>query len=276
MFGGYDEQYEYNKADCAKFEVPIASVHVKLDCSTAGHLLVPAAFKTPDGDIVPTTILVDTGAMVNFINEGFVQKQGLDLRQRKTPIRCVGFDGQEAVGGVVTEDWAGLVQLSTVDARPFLLHSSFGVTRLGSVDAIFGLPWLDRQGWVSSGSLDGGHRFTLGSTPLFVIESLTVGGKPEGIGVFSAQTFPSSPFHLPVEFARFADVFLPQTNCALPPHRDMDISINLKEGACPPFGGLYNLSFDENKKKGFIRLSSSPAAAPIFFNASFSLSFEKC
>jgi hypothetical protein len=42
----------------------------------------------------------------------------------------------------------------------------------------------------------------------------------------------------------------------------MDISINLKEGAQPPFGGLYNLSFDEqqqlklyideNMKKGFI------------------------
>jgi hypothetical protein len=108
-----------------------------------------------------------------------------------------------------------------------------------------------------------------------VIKSLIVGGKPEVIGVFSAQTSPSSPFHLPVEFAQFADVFLPQTNCALPPHRDMDISINLKEGARPPFGGLYNLSFDEqqqlksyldeNVKKGFIRLSLSPAAAPIFF-----------
>jgi hypothetical protein len=55
----------------------------------------------------------------------------------------------------------------------------------------------------------------------------------------------------------------------------MDISINLKDGAQPPFGGLYNLSFDEqqqlktyiddNLKKGFIRLSSSSAAAPIFF-----------
>jgi hypothetical protein len=55
----------------------------------------------------------------------------------------------------------------------------------------------------------------------------------------------------------------------------MDISINLKEGSVPPFGGLYNLSLDEqsqlksyideNLKKGFICVSSSSAAAPIFF-----------
>ena len=77
----------------------------------------------------------------------------------------------------------------------------------------------------------------------------------------SVQQSPS-PLVIPPEFLQFADVFSPQTNCALPPHRPMDISINLKEGAVPPFGGLYNLSFDEqvqlknyldeNLKKGFI------------------------
>jgi hypothetical protein len=49
---------------------------------------------------------------------------------------------------------------------------------------------------------------------------------------------PSSVFLLPKEFSQFADVFSPQTNCALPPHRDTDISINLKDGVIPLFGGL--------------------------------------
>jgi hypothetical protein len=188
----------------------------------------------------------------------------------------VGFDGQEVVGGLVLEDWAGTIQLLTTDSKPFALHGSFGVTQLGLVEAIFGLPWLDKQGWVASGSLKGGHQFTLGLNPLYVIKSTLLGGKPEGIAVFSAQISPSPPpFQLPPEFQQFADVFSPQKNCALPPHRDMDISVNFKDGAQPPFGGLYNLSFDrqqqlkayfnENLKKGFIRLSSSRAAAPIFF-----------
>jgi hypothetical protein len=55
----------------------------------------------------------------------------------------------------------------------------------------------------------------------------------------------------------------------------MDISITLKEGSHPPFGGLYNLWLDEqqqlkcyieeNLKKGFMQVSLSHAAAPIFF-----------
>ncbi|PLW22287.1 hypothetical protein PCASD_16997 [Puccinia coronata f. sp. avenae] len=158
------------------------------------RLLVPASFKTPDGACIPATILVDTGAMANFVNEGFICRHELALRQRKTPIRCVGFNGQEAVGGIVSEDWAGTIQLSTNNAKPFALHSSFGVMRLGSVDAIFGLPWLDKQGWVASGSLKGGHQFTLGSTPLYVIESASLGGKPAGTMVFSAQISPPLPF----------------------------------------------------------------------------------
>jgi hypothetical protein len=84
-----------------------------------------------------------------------------------------------------------------------------------------------------------------------------------------------SPLSIPPEFEQFTDMSSPQMNCMLPPHRSMEISINLKEGSVPPFGGLYNLLLDEqnqlklyidnNLKKGFIRVSSSSAAAPIFF-----------
>jgi hypothetical protein len=102
-----------------------------------------------------------------------------------------------------------------------------------------------------------------------VIESLLVGGKPEVKSVLSAQISSPSPppFQLPPEFVHFADMFSAQTHCTLPPHRPMDISINLKEGATPLFGGLYNLSFDEQQQlkcyidenlcKGYIRVSSS-------------------
>jgi hypothetical protein len=204
----FDEIYaEFEETECAPISVPISTVHIKLDRLVKGRLLVPVSFKDADGALFPATVLIDTGAMANFVNKGFIRRHLLGLQRRKTPIRCIGFDGQEAVGGVVTEDWAGRIQLLTIDSKPFLLPSLFGVTRLGSVDAIFGLPWLDKQGWVASGSLDGGHQFTLGSTPLYVIESTSVVGAPGGKAVFSAQTVSSSPFHLPEEFRAFADVF---------------------------------------------------------------------
>ncbi|PLW56751.1 hypothetical protein PCANC_01715 [Puccinia coronata f. sp. avenae] len=176
---GFDEVYkEYEEAECAPVTIPISTVHIQLDRTVKGCLLVPVSFKDVNGSLFPATVLVDTGAMANFVNKGFVRRHALTLQQRKTPIRCVGFNGQEAVGGVVTEDWAGCIQLLTVDLTPFTLPSSFGVTRLGSVDAIFGLPWLDKQGWVASGSLKGGNQFTLGSTPLYVVKTVSVGGKP--------------------------------------------------------------------------------------------------
>jgi hypothetical protein len=212
------------------------------------------------------------GSIANFINEGFVCEHDLKTRQKKHPICCVGFDGCEGVGGLVTQDWEGVIQLLSIHLKPVPLLASFGITCLGSVEANFGLPWLDQQGWIASGSKKGEHHFTLGSTPLYVIELLAIGGQPEGR---VAPSDSSSPvFSLPPEFDQFADVFSPQTNCALPPHRQMNISINLKDGVIPPFGGLYNLSLDEqqqlkqyndeNLAKGFICLSSSRAAAPIF------------
>lgn len=61
----------------------------------------------------------------------------------------------------------------------------------------------------------------------------------------------------------------------LPPHRDCDLKIELKEGATPPFGPMYSMSREEllvlrkfledNLKKGFIRPSNSPCASPVLF-----------
>ena len=61
----------------------------------------------------------------------------------------------------------------------------------------------------------------------------------------------------------------------LPEHRPYDCPIDLKDGACPPFGPIYGLSkpelktlkiyIEENLAKGFIRHSKSPAGSPILF-----------
>ncbi|KAA1129112.1 hypothetical protein PGTUg99_029840 [Puccinia graminis f. sp. tritici] len=171
-YQGFDEECEEcDQAPCATAEISVDTVHVQLDCSIKGRLLLPLAFKGPDGVLASATVLADTGAMANFVNESFIRKHDLPLRSRKKPLRCVGFAGSEGVGGIVTHDWAGVIQLNTLSSKPFPLGCSFGVTRLGSIDAIFGLPWLDKQGWIAFGSLKGGHQFTLGSTPLYVMEA---------------------------------------------------------------------------------------------------------
>jgi hypothetical protein len=145
----------------------------------------------------------------------------------------VGFDRKEGVGGLVTQDWAGVICLSMTNSKLVPLGSSFGVTQLGSINTIFSLLWLDCQGWIASGSVKGGHQFTLGSTPLYVMESLPTDGQTGGKVLSPSPPF---PLFIPKEFKQFTDVFSPQMNCTLPPHRAMDISINLKEGATPHLG----------------------------------------
>lgn len=80
---------------------------------------------------------------------------------------------------------------------------------------------------------------------------------------------------LPEEYWDFADVFSKKLSETLPPHRPEDCDIPLIEGSKPPFGSLRGMSQDElrvlkkyleeNLTKGFIRMSSSPAAAPVLF-----------
>ncbi|PIL25459.1 hypothetical protein GSI_13349 [Ganoderma sinense ZZ0214-1] len=82
--------------------------------------------------------------------------------------------------------------------------------------------------------------------------------------------------HVPDKYAHFARVFSSVEVEQLPPHRPgFDTAIELEDSKTPPYGPLYHLSEDErahvldyvetNLKKGFIRRSTSSAAAPILF-----------
>ncbi|KAH9450902.1 hypothetical protein Pst134EB_018411 [Puccinia striiformis f. sp. tritici] len=173
---GFDEDYD------DLIDADLATVQVRLDTSCAGRIVVLVAFQVSPSKSVVASVLVDTGAMANFISKKFIDDNLLRTRLRKNPIRCVGFDGNEGVGGLVTDDWVGRIHISSVDATssvPF--PSSFGVTCLGSVDAIFGLPWLDRQTWTASGSSAGGHCFILGSTEIFVVDAFSLGEELEAL-----------------------------------------------------------------------------------------------
>ncbi|KNZ46860.1 hypothetical protein VP01_6899g1, partial [Puccinia sorghi] len=90
--------------------------------------------------------------------------QILSMKDLLESMICVFFKGR-----IQFFVWLLIVKrgwISTLDSSPFPLQLSFGVTRLGLADSIFGFTWLDRQGWVASGSLKGGQEFRgLGSRP---------------------------------------------------------------------------------------------------------------
>ena len=80
---------------------------------------------------------------------------------------------------------------------------------------------------------------------------------------------------LPPQYSVYADVFSEQTFDTLPPRRDFDHAIELKESFTPKVAKLYLLNpeeltacqifVDENMKTGRIQPSKSPQASPFFF-----------
>ena len=80
---------------------------------------------------------------------------------------------------------------------------------------------------------------------------------------------------LPAELEDLADVFSQGEAGVFPSFAKTVHAINLQEGSEPPFGSLYNLSaselevmrtyLDTSLVKGWIRRSTSPAGAPVFF-----------
>ena len=100
---------------------------------------------------------------------------------------------------------------------------------------------------------------------------------PSGLLHTAASPASDSSLGIPPEYADFADVFSKDSASVLPPHRPYDHQIPLLPGTSPPFGPLYPLSevelkaldeyIRENLAKGYIQPSTSPAGAPILFQA---------
>ena len=84
-----------------------------------------------------------------------------------------------------------------------------------------------------------------------------------------------APTKVPAEYSDFADVFSPDLASELPEHTGInDHAIELVDGCQqPPYGPIYSLGpveletlkayIETNLANGFIRLSKSPAGAPI-------------
>ncbi len=86
-----------------------------------------------------------------------------------------------------------------------------------------------------------------------------------------------APTKVPNKYADFADVFSPKLATELPEHTGInDHAIELVDDWQPPYGPIYSLGpveletlkayIENNLANGFIRLSKSPARAPILFD----------
>ncbi|POW03724.1 hypothetical protein PSTT_10875 [Puccinia striiformis] len=215
--------------------------------------IVPIHLLPPNLPSISALSLFDSGASASFIDERFVSRNHLVLHRLAQPLLCRGFDGSLNRSGQITHCWQGQIIIPLPHSKTFRSSVVLYVTRLASASVILGFPW-------------------------FSSNKISLSGCPSGISFpFSNQSLSVNAAEiLPNFLQEFKNVFVTQSLSSLPPHRgEFDCSINLKPNSNPPFVGMYNLSaseteqlreyVDENLRKGFIRESSSPAGAPIFF-----------
>src|SRR2546423_2800617 len=237
--------------------------------------------------VTPVKIDLDTGAQMDCVSFRWAQQAELKPYTRKYPqlLRVAGALSAEAQGafwvrftmtdhrGVQREHYRPFLAIDRDPDDAELLLSNGTLREIGiSLLLSDEVPWeyqLKREGkpFVRKETIKQ-FRKRLAKSPQ-VFSLVMVNPFIQSMMAQAGQL----PRHLQ---EKFSDVFSTHHAESLAPHRgETDLAIDIQEGKHPPYGPLYPLSpaelealreyLEENLRKGFIRLSKSPAGAPILF-----------
>ncbi|POW12229.1 hypothetical protein PSHT_08173 [Puccinia striiformis] len=211
--------------------------------------------------LTTVSVLVDSGASTSFIDLSFAQKNKLPLLKLKNPLQVRSFDGSMARSGDIVNYVQGDILVPIQDDKFIVTSVRMFVTAISSANIILGNTWLRNTDTIIGGS----------NTDIIICRKLSHSSMFPSTHISAISDSTGSTL-----LKEFSDVFVSDALSSLPPHRPgFDCEVNLKDSAIPPFGKMYNLSkserdqlkeyVDENLKKGFIKVSSLSAAAPIFY-----------
>uniref|UniRef100_A0A8C5MEV2 Gypsy retrotransposon integrase-like protein 1 n=1 Tax=Leptobrachium leishanense TaxID=445787 RepID=A0A8C5MEV2_9ANUR len=230
--------------------------NINATCAST-HLTVPMSFQWND-QLKTVPAMIDSGASGCFIDIALASTLKIPLVSKKQPIVVQLLDGSPLKTGPVSQETIPLEVSIGTTHREML---SFDVVGSPIFPVILGLPWLRKHNPV----IDWQHG-TLSFSTESKNDADTQNNNPSPIFIAAA---------IPSIYAEFSDVFQEKGADILPPHRQYDCPIDLYPGASIPFGRIYPLSgpelnvlkdyINENLHKGFIRPSTSPVGAPIFF-----------
>ncbi|KAI2645745.1 Transposon Tf2-9 polyprotein [Labeo rohita] len=210
--------------------------------------------------------MVDSGAALNLIHKDIVEKYRIPTQPCTPPIRIKAIDNTLIGEGITHRTRTLTLQVGLLHQESITLY----VVDSPKHEAILGFPWLSTHdpdiSW-SHGKLTHWSKFCL-------TNCLSVKLKPcLTTSIESPNT--SKSVHIPPCYHDLSEVFSKTKATLLPPHRPWDCAIDLLPNAMPPKSKVYPLSQNESQamdeyitealNSGFIRLSTSPAAAGFFF-----------
>ncbi|KAL0152240.1 hypothetical protein M9458_051963 [Cirrhinus mrigala] len=212
------------------------------------------------------TAMVDSGAALNLIHKDIIEKYQIPTQPCTPPIRIKGIDNA-LIGEEITH------HTRTLTLQVGLLHQesiTLYVVDSPKHEAILGFPWLSTHdpdiSWYH-GELTHWSKFCLKNC-------LSV--KPQPCFTTSIESLNTSKsVHIPPCYHDLSEVSSKTKATLLLPHHPWDCAIDLLPNAMPPKSKVYPLSQNESQamdeyitealNSGFIRLSTSPAAAGFFF-----------
>jgi transposase InsO family protein len=210
--------------------------------------------------------LVDTGANVNLMSLAAAQRFQLELVELKTPLRLKTADGSAKQLIVKRTTAIKFDNYPTVPAENFLVADTL------PYDSIIGLPWLQRAGAVID--LGKGTVNLVSEPNVSHVNSTSLDNAWEQN--LLDPKLDCSYENLPKNLRAFTDVFDKDRASSLPPHREFECEINLKDKTnvirdCkvyplpPKHKEALREYIEEMQQKTFITNSTSSFASPIFF-----------
>uniref|UniRef100_A0A8C5MTM1 ribonuclease H n=1 Tax=Leptobrachium leishanense TaxID=445787 RepID=A0A8C5MTM1_9ANUR len=216
---------------------------------------------------LPLTAMIDSGASGNFMDLSLATSLCVPIINKKHPVHVKLIDGSSLKSGLVT--------LETIPIQMYIGHDhlktiSFDLVSSPVFRIILGLPWLR----IHDPLIRWEKETVLFISPHCLQHCLRPDVKT--INSILDLHMEKKQVVLPPVYTEYQNVFNEKKKAeSLPPHRVYDCPIDLLPGAAIPYGRIYPPSepelktlkeyIQENLQKGFIRSSTSPAGAGIFF-----------
>ena len=266
LYCGEAGHYVYNcPVKIRKFRSSIPG-NISAITTNPNHLALILSLQLP-GKTVSVNAIVDSGACSCFIDSSFADMHNIPVRTKDFKLSVFLADGSHIKSGQVTQETLPLPAVTSSNHKELLI---LDVISSPLFPVILGIPWLQVHNpqidWTSKNILFSSH---------YCLEHCLPGHPKPSSALLCLNTDPSLLQTVPKPYQGFLDVFSKKGADSLPPHRPYDCPIELLPGAEIPFGRIFPLSekeqdalkiyLDENLDKGFIRPSTSPAGAGIFF-----------
>lgn len=240
---------------------------VSLSSSNISSLTIRISMSQADWGI-DCTALIDSGAAGNCMSWEFARRHKLTLLPCESVLAVEALDGRPIGNGRIQHVTKSLnLQIGALHKE----RINFYIIQPSRHPVILGLPWLRRHD--PHISWQKGQILQWGSTCLHqCLDEIT----KLPVQTINIQSLQDQEFAtLPTVYSDLTEVFSQQSATHLPPHRPYDCAIELLPGTIPPKGRIFPLSQPESEAmnsyiqeelgKGFIRPSTSPAAAGFFF-----------